>query len=289
MPRVNVVTNMRCSPQLIQLVAGPRDMRKPTIARSPVRFVRSVTTRALLPPFPLLLAAADLPSVKLGHFRRKFAEAYLVMSELAKTKNLVDAAVAGDTAVLEQLLLSHFTALEHHLVPRIPADAQRHLGAEDVLQEVLAQAFRDIKQFQYRDDGSFFAWLKTIADHRLADALKHFGRQKRGGDQHQLSSADFARSSTVATLIDIVGHDSHLPEDSAQRHEAEKAIQIALASLPENQRDVLKARYINGENVSQIAKQTGRTEAAVRGLIKRGKESLAEAMGRSSRWLSSRK
>src|SRR5437764_354892 len=105
------------------------------------------------------------------------------MPELARERVLLDAAVAGDTAALEQLLMCHFVALERHLEPRIPPEARRHLGVEDVLQEVLAQAFRDIKQFQCRDDASLLAWLKTIADHRLADALKGFGRKKRGGDQ----------------------------------------------------------------------------------------------------------
>src|SRR3990172_8406221 len=103
------------------------------------------------------------------------------MSEPDAEKALVEAAVAGDTTALEQLLLMHFSSLERHVEPRTPADARRHLGAEDVLQDVLAQAFRDIKQFQYRDDASFVAWLKTIADHRLSDAHKRLGRKKRGG------------------------------------------------------------------------------------------------------------
>ena len=210
------------------------------------------------------------------------------MSEPVAEKALIDQAVAGDTTALEQLLLLHFPTLERHLEPRIPPDARRHLGAEDVLQDVLAQAFRDIKQFQYRDNGSFLAWLKTVAEHRLSDAIKHIGRKKRGGDQHRLSAVDFAKTSTVGTLIDIVCHDSHLPDDSAIRREAEMAIQVALASLPENQRDALRARYIEGQEVEQIAEKTGRTAGAVRGLLKRGKEKLAEAMGRSSQWFSSR-
>ena len=113
-------------------------------------------------------------------------------------------------------------------------------------------------------------------------------RKKRGGDQHRISARDFARTSTIATLIDVVCHDSHLPDDSAVRRKAEMAIHVALASLPEDQRDVLWARYMEGQEVDEIAQQMGRTAAAVRGLIKRGKEKLADAMGRSSEWLSSR-
>jgi RNA polymerase sigma-70 factor (ECF subfamily) len=210
------------------------------------------------------------------------------MPERTTEKILLDAAVTGDTAAAEKLLMTHFVALERYLEPRIPPEARRQLGVEDVLQEVLVQAFRDIKQFQHREDASFFAWLKTIADHRLADALKAVGRKKRGGDRNRISARDFAKTSTIGMLIDIVDYNSNLPDDSARRHEAQAAIQIALATLPEDQRDVLRARYIDGHEVDQIAERLGRTQGAVRGLLKRGKEKLAKAMGRSSAWLSSK-
>jgi RNA polymerase sigma factor (sigma-70 family) len=210
------------------------------------------------------------------------------MSELVADKALVDAAVAGDCAALEKLLISHLPALERHIGRQMPTDARRELGAEDVLQDVLSQAFRDIKHFENREDASFLAWLKSIADHRLADALKRIGRKKRGGDFNRLSSADVAKTSAVATLIDIVCHDSHLPDDSAMQREAEVAMQVALASLPSNQREAIQARYLWNKGVDEIARDTRRTPGAVRGLIDRGKRKLAEAMGRSSRWLNSR-
>ena len=71
-------------------------------------------------------------------------------------------------------------------------------------------------------------------------------------------------------------------------HEAEQAIRVAIAGLPADQADAIHLRYLQGKSVAEIAADTGRTEGAVRGLIHRGKLSLAEAMERSSRWLSSR-
>jgi RNA polymerase sigma-70 factor (ECF subfamily) len=210
------------------------------------------------------------------------------MAQLVTEKALAEAASSGDAAALEKLLLTNYSALEHHIGPHVPADANRHFGLDDIVQEVFCQAFRDIGQFQYRDDASFLAWLKTIADHRLADALKHKGRKKRGGGHHQLSSADVAKASTVATLLDIVCQDSHLPDDSAVRREAENALQIALAGLPDDQREAIRDRFLQGIEVEEIADRMGRSPAAIRGLIKRAKENLAVAMGRSSRWLSSR-
>lgn len=140
---------------------------------------------------------------------------------------LLHSATRGDIAALQRLLLAHFSTLERYIAPHIPPTARRQLGPEDILQEVFSQAFRDIGQFNSTTNGSFYTWLKAIADHRLADALKRIGRKKRGGDRHQLSVVEVAKSDSVATLIDLVCQDSRLPEKSAARREVEKALQVA--------------------------------------------------------------
>jgi RNA polymerase sigma-70 factor (ECF subfamily) len=210
------------------------------------------------------------------------------MLESHEESTLIEAAVRGDAGALEQLLLTHFSVLQRHIAPKIPAAARRHLAVEDVLQDTFAQVFRDISQFDSRANGSFLGWLKTIAEHRLADTLKRIRRKKRGGNQHQLSVADVAKTSTVANLIDLVYQDSKSPFKSVVRRDRERAIRIAVAGLPPDQRDVIGARFFEGKTVGEIAQTTDRTDGAVRGLIHRAKEKLREVMGRSSRWLSSR-
>lgn len=209
------------------------------------------------------------------------------MLEPATERALIDAALAGDAAAVEQLLLGRYSTLERHIALKIPADARRHVAAEDVLQDVFTQVFRDIGQFEQRGDGSFLAWLKGIADHRLADALKGIRRKKRGGDLHQFTPNE-AAASTVRQLVDQVCVGSHFPSHFAAGNEAAQAIQIAVAALPDDQRDAIRARFFDGMTVEQIAQQTGRTENAVRGLIHRAQKRLAEMMGRASHWLSSR-
>jgi RNA polymerase sigma-70 factor (ECF subfamily) len=207
-----------------------------------------------------------------------------VPSDVVATDAQICAAVDGDLAALEKLLVGFFPTLERHVEQRIPVEIRRHLSAEDILQEVFVQAFRDIGQLQHRNRASFMAWLVTIAEHRLADAIKRLGRKKRGGDLHQV--AHFSTNSTSASvlLMDAIYQDHHLPDDSAARREMSIALQIALAALPAEQREVLRLRYLQHMDVAEIADQLGRTTGAVRGLIDRGKKRLADAMGRSSLW-----
>ena len=205
------------------------------------------------------------------------------MSEVVAEKALLETAVTGDTAAIEQLLLSHYSPLQQYVERKIPDRARRHFTAEDILQLVFSQVFRDIIRFESRGDGSFFAWLRTIADHRLIDALRKIDR----GGVHHLSVAQFRDAGSIVELIDIVCQDSESPSKHVRKQEAARAMQIAIAGLPEDQKEVIRLHCLEQRPVEEIARETGRTEAAVRGLVHRGKKNLRNAMGRSSQWLSS--
>lgn len=206
------------------------------------------------------------------------------MSDHETELDLISAAVDGDASALEQLLWSNYGALERHIAPQIPADAHKHFSVEDILQTTFSQAFRDIRRFESRGSGAFFAWLRTIADHRLVDAL----RKMRKGTAHQISINHAGDLSSLTDLYDLVCHDSASPSKNVGKDEAVRALQIALAGLPDDQQQALRLNCLEGKTIEEVAAELGRTEAAVRGLVFRGKKNLAEAMGRSSRWLSSR-
>jgi RNA polymerase sigma-70 factor (ECF subfamily) len=210
------------------------------------------------------------------------------MSDRELDRTLLPSAVAGDVVAFEQLLLEHFSALRRHIEPQIPRTARRHLAAEDVLQEAFAQAFRDIGRMNAATTGEFVAWLKSIADHRLIDLLRRLRRSKRGGERLQLSAFSPQPGTSMLNLLEVVGLDLNFPERSAARREAEQAVRIAVTTLPENQREVICARYFSGKSIDEIASHTGRTPAAIRGLIHRAKEQLRTSMGRSSKWMSRR-
>jgi RNA polymerase sigma-70 factor (ECF subfamily) len=210
------------------------------------------------------------------------------MAHLESEHELVIAALAGNAEAMERLLSQNMSAIESYIKPKIPDNARRHLSPEDLVNEVLAQAYRDIDQFTFHGDASFLSWLKTIANHRLMDALKGIRRKKRGGEYHQLCDVQGSDSAGIAGLLEMIAKDSHLPERSAARREAEQAIQVALAGLPDDQRHAIRSNVLQGKSIEEIAQEMGRTENAVRGLIHRGKKNLAEAMGRSSLWFSKR-
>ena len=73
-----------------------------------------------------------------------------------------------------------------------------------------------------------------------------------------------------------------------RHHEAEQAMRLAIAELPEDYRQVIQLRYFEMRSIQETAKLMSRSEASVRALTDRAKKQLREAIGRISMYLSSR-
>lgn len=203
-----------------------------------------------------------------------------------ENRRFIARATEGDRLALEKLLLNNYNRLAKHIAVKLPASAGAVLSAEDILQQAFLHAFRDIRNFQARSDASFYAWLKTIAENRLIDTVKALNRKKRGGDHHRIRKPPDSRTGSVVDLVEMLSGGGRTPSQSVARHEAVQAVQIGLASLPEDQRLAVQLRFIVGKSLAQTAQEMGKTEGAVRGLIHRAKQNLRDGMGRSSRWLS---
>ncbi|NQV35697.1 MAG: sigma-70 family RNA polymerase sigma factor [Phycisphaeraceae bacterium] len=195
-------------------------------------------------------------------------------------------AVSGDHVALERLLLNYYDRLGRTIGAKLPASVKQVVDVDDILQQTFLQVFRDIRGFQPHSDASFFGWIKTIAENRLIDTIKGLKRKKRGGEHHQVREVKDCQTSSIKNLVDMLSANGRSPSRSFARHEAMQAVQIGLASLPEDQREAIRLRFISGKSLEEVAAMMGCTKAAVRGLIYRGKRELHDAMGRSSRWLS---
>ena len=69
------------------------------------------------------------------------------------------------------------------------------------------------------------------------------------------------------------------PDAEAERHEQLAALAAALARLPDDERQALEWKHLEGWPVKQIAQQLGRSEAGAAGLLRRGLGRLRSLMG----------
>ena len=200
----------------------------------------------------------------------------------------IDQARGGDRQALERLLLTHGAMISSHIERRFPTVIRDLVGPEDILQQTLLHAYLGIDTLKECSREAFIAWIKTIADMRLVDALRVQQRQKRGGKLHRRRLGRDSVTGSLVDLADELADDSPTASSVMARDEAVLAIQVAIAGLPKEQREAVRLHVLEGKSLKDTAAEMDRTMGAIRGLVHRGKQQLAEAMGRASMWLSAR-
>jgi RNA polymerase sigma-70 factor (ECF subfamily) len=199
-------------------------------------------------------------------------------------QQLIADAIAGNRTALERLLILEFGAVQRHITQQLPDWLRGVVSVEDLLQDTFAQAFRDIGQFDFRSEHSLRAWLCTIADHRLQDLIRRLRRKKRGGGRMPTRQRVEADRSSLVDLAALLSDGGDSPSQAAARGEVVQAVHVGLASLPEDQREAVRRRYLERQDYVAAAKAMDRSPEAVRSLVYRAKHSLRDFMGRSSRW-----
>jgi RNA polymerase sigma factor (sigma-70 family) len=124
-----------------------------------------------------------------------------------------------------------------------------------------------------------------ITNHKLLDALKTAGRLKRGGSARIARAADRRRTS-LTDLFARVASPGRTPSRDVAAAEAAHAVQIALSGLLADRRRVIQMRYLEERSRSEIAREMGKSEAAVNSLLFHGLRDLRARLGDVVRFFS---
>ncbi len=159
---------------------------------------------------------------------------------------------AGDMQAMETLFWRYADA--------VLAYAVRLLGnrtdAEEVLSEVFLRAFEGC--MGYRAEGTFKAWLFSIARNCCVDRL----RQPR------------------LLRVEDISEQPH-PDETAET-DLRLAVQRALQRLPEEYRTVLLLCDVEEFTAKEVAQMLGRTVPSVKGMLYRARAELRDAL--SEEW-----
>src|SRR4051812_196447 len=137
-----------------------------------------------------------------------------------------------------------------------------------IIQQTFLEAHQKLDQFRGTGDRQLAGWLRQILAHNLSDALRGFGAAKRRADRQRSLEHDLEKSS--ARMRAFLAADQSSPSQHLQDEERAVRLANALADLPEAQREALVLQHWQGMSLSDIAAHTGRSPAAVAGLLKRG-------------------
>jgi len=178
----------------------------------------------------------------------------MALEETDEDAALLARYAAGEAAAASLLAAS--------LTPRMFAHAQRVLGnaaeAEDVTQEALLRLWRIAPDWQ-AGQAKVSTWLYRVVANLCTDRL----RMRR-----------------TTPLDDVAEPLDPAPSvlDQLQTRERADALQAALLSLPDRQRQAVVLRHIEGLANPQIADILGIGVEAVESLTARGKRALKQAL-----------
>lgn len=153
-------------------------------------------------------------------------------------------------------------ALNARLTPRIYGYAARVLGdkaeAEDVTQEAMIRLWKQAPTWR-QGEAKVSTWLYRVAVNLCTDRL----RKKRGVGLDEIAEPISDAASAEQSMIDA---------DRAQ------ALQMALDTLPDTQRQAVVLRHIEGHSNPEIAEIMQISVEAVESLTARGKRGLTSAL-----------
>ncbi len=196
----------------------------------------------------------------------------------SEANKLIDAARAGDSGTLGRLLEAYRQYLRLLAQIEIGRRLQGKVDASDIVQETFLDAHRHIAAFRGSTEPQFLSWLRQILAGTLANAVRRYvGTQARDVRLEQGLAADLDQSSQAMGAIAVDPNSS--PSQRAERGEQTLLVANALGRLPDDYREVLVLRHLEGLTFPQVADRMGRSVDAVEKLWLRGLARLRREFG----------
>ena len=175
---------------------------------------------------------------------------------------IVQRVLEGDTNAFEELVLEYEKKV-YNVALRMLNNSE---DAADMTQEAFIKAYNSLSGF--RGDSKFSVWLTRIVSYLCLDFLRSRNRrptvslsmEDEDGEDVQLDIADTSQS----------------PEQLLERSLTRESVRRGLQSLPEDYREILLLREIQGLSYDEIAAALDIEVGTVKSRIFRGRKKLCD-------------
>jgi len=160
--------------------------------------------------------------------------------ELRDEARMIAAILAGETQLFHELIRPY----ERSVYAMAQSFLHNDADAEDVAQEAFLKAFRNLARF--RAESRFGTWLISIT---LNEARTRLRRRK----VLPMESLDAGNDDTGHVSPALLRDWREIPSQALERNEIKLMLQEAIASLPQNYREVFVLRDIEQRSTSEAA------------------------------------
>ena len=127
----------------------------------------------------------------------------------------------------------------------------------DLMHDAMCKVFDTIGRYQYRGEGTLYAWISRVAVHLAVDRLRK------------------ERKLSMAPAGDDIP-DVEAPEAADVERIPLPVLQGFIASLPTAKRLIFNMSCVDGLSHQEISRQLGITEGATRSMLAKAKKALAK-------------
>lgn len=173
---------------------------------------------------------------------------------------LVGRVQRGDSAAFDLLVRKY----QHRIVALVGRYVHDWSEAQDIAQEAFLRAYRAIGGF--RGDAQFYTWLHRIA---VNTAKNHLVAQKRRPPLDDIDAGE-AEQFDAGTRL----RDNDTPERELLRQELEQTVMRAVEALPQELREAISLREVDGLSYEEIAAKMGCPIGTVRSRIFRARDAI---------------
>lgn len=171
--------------------------------------------------------------------------------------DLVERIQSGDGSAWEEFYARYHDPLLFAIRCRLGGELRSRLQSEDILQSVVVDAFRELGRFEPFGPGSLSHYLHVCVLNKIRSKAEFYSASKRSGD--------VPLSDTLADRLAGQGGAPLAYADPARYERLERA----LAALPEEMREAVLLRTVEGLSNREAAVVLGKSEEAASKLYNR--------------------
>jgi RNA polymerase sigma-70 factor (ECF subfamily) len=183
------------------------------------------------------------------------------MTADASDLSLVQRVQRGDKGAFDVLVLKY----QHKVVKLVMRYVRNPAEAEDIAQDAFIKAYRALPQF--RGDSAFYTWLYRIAINTAKNAAVARARNPVDFDLDMTNNDE---------SYEMQGRlkDSETPEALVLTDEIRTTVNAAIANLPDDLREAIVLRELEGLSYEEIAARMDCPVGTVRSRIFRAREAI---------------
>jgi RNA polymerase sigma-70 factor (ECF subfamily) len=195
-------------------------------------------------------------------------------------EQLFASARGGSNSCLGQLLSLYSNYLKLLVSAQLDSRLRARVNPSDIVQESFYEAHRDFAEFRGKSIGEFVAWLRRIVVNNILRVVEQHVLAEKRDVRREVSLEEIGRRLEQSTvrLESFLAEQAESPSGYAVRREDELILADTLARLPEDYRDVIVLRHIEGLPFEEVAARMERSAGAVRMLWLRALKKMREEL-----------